>query len=289
MPKIIPESKLKEAIENQTFIKNGLVGNAEGIKYDFRISSKILKAEFGQPIDVSTLTPKEQADLKIDPGEVVFVLTEETLDLPNNMKAVLSQKRKLAHDGILILGGFCIDPLYCGRLLFGLFNFSSVPFLLKPGKKLIAALFYELEADEVEDFLKPECIIENFPDELVQLMQKYRPVSIQSLLDQIQNLSFKFEELRKEFRDREDWFQRFQDSLESHKKSIDRIIVSLDKEIEQRRESERDFERRISVIYEKTSDNIAKYSREAYKTAGAVGAIGALIISLIIFLIQKLV
>lgn len=46
MPKIIPESRIKEAIRAGTFLKGGREQNAEGIKYDFRMSSKILKAKF---------------------------------------------------------------------------------------------------------------------------------------------------------------------------------------------------------------------------------------------------
>ena len=64
-----------------------------------------------------------EVDRFVEPGEVVFVLTEERLDLPRNMIAVLSQKRKLFNQGIQVLGGFCIDPLYRGKLLVGLYNF----------------------------------------------------------------------------------------------------------------------------------------------------------------------
>jgi deoxycytidine triphosphate deaminase len=116
--------------------------------------------------------------MTVEFGEVVFVLTMEQLDLPNNIMAVLSPKRKLSHHGIIALGGFCIDPLYKGPLWIGLYNFSSTAFPLKSGRKLIAALFYELMGDELTDFSVPESAGQgDFPDELVDLIRNYKPVS----------------------------------------------------------------------------------------------------------------
>jgi deoxycytidine triphosphate deaminase len=106
MPRLITENELKTAVELNTFIKNGNVNNAEGVKYDFCLGSELLKAVFGRPIDMLKLPENNRTSLNIEPGEVVFVLTKEELDLPNNIHAVLSPKRKLSHDGIMVLGGF---------------------------------------------------------------------------------------------------------------------------------------------------------------------------------------
>lgn len=277
MPRLISERELRDAIEKGTFIKNGKPQNAEGVKYDFRMSNMLLKSEFGKPIDVSRLSEEKRVSLCVQPGEVVFVLTEERLELPGEMKAILSPKRKLSHEGIMVLGGFCIDPLYKGRLLVGLYNFSSSPFPLIPGKKLIAALFYELRDDELAEFAPPEAAIEDFPDDLVRLMRSYSPVSTQSLLDQLHDLGVKFEELRTEFRERADWFERIAESIEKHDQQIDKLLEGLDKERDQRVASEKQFERQLS-----------EYSQHAYKTAGLVGALGAVLLSFFFFLIQRL-
>lgn len=289
MPKLITEAKLKEAITNATFIKYGKVQNAEGIKYDFSMGSLILKASRKQPIDVNQLSASERSDIVIESGEVIFVLTEEYLDLPKNMKALLSPKRKLSHDGIIILGGFCIDPLYKGKLLFGLYNFSSSQFPIQPGKKLIAALFYELFEDEIDDFKKPEAEITTFPDELIRLMNRYRPISVQNVMEVVSQLQAKFDEMRKEFRDRDDWFKKFEKSLEDHDAHIKRILEMIEREVRDRTEAERDLERRIMEIYDKTNKNIQEYAKDAYKTAAVTGTLGALVISLIVYLIQTLI
>lgn len=127
MSTMITGDELRRGIEEETFVKGGDVDCAEGVKYDFRLGPMILKAAFGQPVDLRT---REPAELFIDPGEVVFVLSEERLVLPADVVAQLSPKRRLSHDGILSIGGLFIDPAYQGKLLIGLFNISSTRFPL---------------------------------------------------------------------------------------------------------------------------------------------------------------
>src|SRR5260221_4469816 len=112
MPNLITGDRLREAVEKGTFIQGGDVASVEGVKYDFHMGSRILKASYTQAVDIAELPTLERSTLGIDPGEVVFVLTQETLRLPANMIAVLSPKRTIAHSGIIVLGGFAIDPNY---------------------------------------------------------------------------------------------------------------------------------------------------------------------------------
>src|SRR5712692_596472 len=107
LPNAITGDHLRRAVETQTFIKNGLAENAEGIKYDFRMGSQVLKAKFGRSMDMAKMSEEQKAEMVIESGEVVFVLTEESLELPDNIMAHLMPKRKLSHEGILVLGGFC--------------------------------------------------------------------------------------------------------------------------------------------------------------------------------------
>ncbi len=185
MARLITQLSLREMVRQGNIIVGGIEEAAEGVKYDFRFGQHFLKAKYGVPLDYSSLSSTEKASAVIEPGEVVFVLTEEHLSLPNDMIIVLSQKRKISHDGISVLGGSCVDPGYRGRLLVGLYNFSSQPFRLQPGKKLIAGVFYRLEGEEKGEFPLP-AELENFPDDLVKLISAYQPINIVALGDQIQ-------------------------------------------------------------------------------------------------------
>jgi dUTPase len=235
---MITGGRLLDAVSNGTFIKGGIPGCAEGVKYDFRLSARILKASFHGPIDATKLTTIEQAKLVVEPGEMVFVLSEGRLDLPNNIVAELSPKRKMSHAGILAIGGSCIDPLYRGRLLIGLYNFSSTAFLLMPGKKVIAATFYELDESERGEFAKPEAALEDFPDELIQIMQKYSPMCMASVSEIVEKLRTELDSLRTEIRSRDEWYKRFQESLERHDRQIEGLLTGLEQEREARKAGE---------------------------------------------------
>jgi deoxycytidine triphosphate deaminase len=250
MAKLITGNRLLDAVKAQTFIENGLGTCAEGAKYDFRMGTQLLKTKFG-PCDTSKLTEAERNQLYLEPGEVAFVLTEEALNLPENMMAVLSPKRKLSHDGILVMGGFFIDPCYRGNLLVGLYNFSTTKWPLRPGKKLIAVVFYELDGEELSTFPKPEPILD-FPDDLVRMMQSYQPVMLQSLQELISSAQKDIADLRKEFRDQEDWKRTFRESLEKHDRQIDKLLAGLeeigkrlDQEMSARQEGQQAFDHQL--------------------------------------------
>lgn len=112
MAKIITGLELKELVSEGKVIQNADINCAEGIKYDFRLGSKLLKSYFGDPIDIETdlLTVDERNKAVVEPGEVVFVLSKERLSLPKDIYIQLSPKRSLSQDGIELLGGLTVDP-----------------------------------------------------------------------------------------------------------------------------------------------------------------------------------
>lgn len=230
LSKAITGDQLLRAVESQTFIKDGLAKCAEGIKYDFRMGSRVLKAKFGRSTDISKLPETEKAQMVVEPGEVVFVLTEESLELPATIMAHLMPKRKLSHEGILVLGGFCVDPLYSGKLLVGLYNFSSSRFVLEPGRKLIAAIFYELEESERGNFEKPESSVTDFPGELVRLISSYQPIDMKGLRDDIVGLENQISSLRVEMTTDKEWKKEFQSHLEKLANSVADLLKGLEDE-----------------------------------------------------------
>jgi deoxycytidine triphosphate deaminase len=245
---LVTGDHLREAVEQGTFIKQGDVACAEGVKYDFRLSPHFLKASFKRPVDARHLTESEKKELLVEPGEVVFVLTEETLELPYDTMAQLSPKRKLAHSGILTLGGFAVDPGYKGPLLIGLFNFSSTPFPLIPGKKIIAATFYRLAASEVPATPAPVEALTGFPDELVAVMQKYQPVAVQSVAEGVRKLQAELVALQGEVRSHLDWYNQFKAALETNSRQIAELTGDIQAEKEVRRKGEDELTKGLSEV-----------------------------------------
>ena len=227
MATLIGGEQLRLAVADQSFIKNGQPESVEAVKYDFRMGTRVLKAAYGQPVELGEI-PQEKRF--VDPGEAVFVLTQERLELPEDMVATLTPKRKLAHSGILVLGGFAIDPLYKGVLLLGLYNFSSTPFALRPGKKIIGALFYKVENEEYAGGSPIPQEISDFPDELVSLIRNYKPVELNGLGDVVQSLRRDLHILRDEVTSDKSWRDDFKSSIQQHNNQLGQLIDSLKEE-----------------------------------------------------------
>lgn len=275
MPTLLGNPDLKQALSDDGFIKSGKLENIDGLKYDFSLSARVLKAKFKQPMDIDQLPQTRKVDFVVEPGEVVFVLTQETLHLPIDVMAILIPKRKLSHDGIMILGGLSVDPLYEGRLLIGLYNLSSSPYPIIPGKKLIAAQFYKLTEEEIKDVSKPEVRITDFPGELIRLMQNYKPVSAEALMNSFTNLEMKFDNLLQDLKSKDDWFNKLQDSMDKQEKTIDKILDGLEKEAGDRRSSDQELEKKVEGM----RSEVKGFMKDSYKTAAIIGVLGALLMS----------
>jgi hypothetical protein len=228
MSTMVTGARLRTAVEEQSFIKGGDPASAEAVKYDFHLGSRVLKAMYRQPKELSTI-PEEHR--MVDPGEAVFVLTRERLELPETMMAVLTPKRRLAHDGIIVMGGLAVDPKYRGHLLIGLYNYSSTPYPLLPGSKLIAAEFFELSGKELEDF-SPEAPeeITDFPVDLVKLIHEYKPTSLKTIQDSLAETQRQLDGLRADLTTDKQWREDIKTSLMKHDQQLDTIIQALEKE-----------------------------------------------------------
>jgi deoxycytidine triphosphate deaminase len=229
MASLVTHDRLKELINAGQIIIDGDPAAVEGIKYDFRFGSKFLKASLERPVDFNDLQGTEKLQAKIDPGEVVFVMSEERLRLPMDVFVVLVHKRKLSHDGIAVMGGLCVDPGYEGHLLVGLHNFSSSPFQIVPGHKLIAGLFYKLSGDETGSFSLPATKILDFPEDLVRLIRSYQPINLNSLNEQLSVLKTELTVLQRELSDDKKWRTDF-------KEDLDGLLTALREEKENRQE-----------------------------------------------------
>lgn len=88
---LITDQSLKEMIAEGAVVLGGNIDGVEGIKYDFRLGNHFLKASLERPVDFRELTGTDRAKAKIEPGEVVFVMSEESLKLPLDMFVVLGR------------------------------------------------------------------------------------------------------------------------------------------------------------------------------------------------------
>lgn len=228
MTKLVTGTRLLQAVQDGTFIKNGIAASVEAVKYDLHLGDRVLKAAYRQPKDINSIPEEERI---VDPGEAVFVLTRERLELPRNMIAVLAPKRRLAHDGIIVLGGLAVDPMYKGHLLVGLYNFSSTPYPLMAGHKLIGASFYELDDSELTDHpVADPTEITDFPSDLVRLIKNYKPIGLNSLEEELRETRRQLDELKNDLTSDKEWRSEFKSGLEEHNRQLGVLIQGLEKE-----------------------------------------------------------
>lgn len=247
MVEVLSNSELVEAVKNNQLMTNGAVENCEEIKYDFRLGENILKSSFRRPVKFSELTVEEKSKCSIAPGEVVFVMTQEKLNLPNNIFCQLSNKRKIGHGGIIVLGGLMIDPNYNGRLIFGLYNVSSAPYQLKPGKKLAAGIFYRTDKISDEDNFSPEPL-DDFPEELVDSMTKYEPFSPTNATQKIDLMESRIKFLEDRINTDNEWKTTFKESLNDVVIKLGTITDNLREEVAARQLGQSGLEKKLSVL-----------------------------------------
>lgn len=245
--KLVSKQQLLEAIQTKSFIDRGDPLCAEDSKYDLRASHRFLKGNHANPIDARHLSGEAQADLVVRPGEVVFMLSEESLDLPKNMIAQLSPKRKMSQNGILTLGGFTVDPGYRGHLLIGLYNFSSTDFPLRPLKKAIGIHFYVLDDEECRDVEGCKERLTDFPDDLINMMHRYKLPDTGA----IERLRQEVTRLEARINDHDNW----EKSLKKHDEALDRIekaVLDISKELReetnQRIRADEDIRKNLSPL-----------------------------------------
>lgn len=122
------------------------------------------------------------------------------------------------------------------------FDFTALTEFDFPGQELRNAVekgtFIQSEGSELGNFPPAAAPLDDFPDELVHVMQKYQPVAIQSVTELVKRLQEDLTSLRTEVRSHESWYNRFKESLDAHNKQIGEISVDLRSEIEVRKRGE---------------------------------------------------
>jgi deoxycytidine triphosphate deaminase len=251
MSKVISGKKLQKAINDNEFLKGGDVSYCDGIKYDFRLDDCILKAKYGIPINYSSFPIEKQGtELVVFPGEMVFVMTKEYLNLPKNIFSQLSPRRKMTDFGIITLGGLAIDPGYHGKLLFGLYNISSENFKLVPNAKLVGAVFFELEGDEILADYTPPKPIDGFSSTLIEKIAKYQPIGINTLEDAIKELEKQFETFKKGLSRNSDAIEKLEDIMRNTSRNIDKIsedVKNLSESLKMETESRKSISKEVDM------------------------------------------
>jgi hypothetical protein len=82
-------------------------------------------------------------------------------------------------------------------------------------------MFYELDADEADQFEEPETTeIDDFPDELVALINQYRPVELKGLQDDLLETKRELRALKTDIATDKTWRDDFKRDLSDLKQVV---------------------------------------------------------------------
>lgn len=118
-------------------------------------------------------TIRPDSTLILGPGEYVGIISREKVCIPPNILVHLGPKKRLAYEGIILLSGSVIHPGYEGHCLFVLFNSSGSKRVISLGRKICAAVFYQLDRDVPKEELQSAdqaLLSGNFPAEFLNAM-----------------------------------------------------------------------------------------------------------------------
>ncbi|MEX0661472.1 MAG: hypothetical protein WEA58_08590 [Balneolaceae bacterium] len=80
----------------------------------------------------------------INPGQFAVLITEEILQIPNDLLAFISIKFSIKFDGLINVSGFHVDPGFKGRLKFAVYNAGSKNVVITSGEPLFQIWFSTL-------------------------------------------------------------------------------------------------------------------------------------------------
>lgn len=151
--KLLQLVKEKKLVEN---LSRRELENPEGAGFDLRvgelykISGKgFLGVKERETPEMELLAEYEEqktVKIKLDPGIYYTLKTIESVNMPDNLLAIMTPRSTLFRSGVFIFGGQT-PPGYKGGLTMGIYNFRQEPFELEMGSRVVHIMFFQVEGE----------------------------------------------------------------------------------------------------------------------------------------------
>lgn len=156
---IIGVKKLLELVREKNLVENlsqRELENPEGAGFDLRIGELYKISGKGFLGVDERETPEMELITKYQEGKVMKVELEpkiyyalktiESVNMPNDLLAIMTPRSTLFRSGIFVFGGQT-PPGYKGGLTMGVYNFRDVPFELEMGSRVVHIMFFQVEGE----------------------------------------------------------------------------------------------------------------------------------------------
>jgi deoxycytidine triphosphate deaminase len=147
---ILSKEKIQALIEQGTLIRNVLreagVPAVEAASYDLRAGIVLWKERNSGVLRVEHFDEtKESAPITLQPGQMIFVITHEELQLSPSISGTVYSRNKLQKENILALNAGHVDPGFDGPIIIRLINLGAQPWPLRLGDPVFTVVFHTVD------------------------------------------------------------------------------------------------------------------------------------------------
>ena len=128
----------------------------------------------------------------IPPGQFAYLVTAETVHVPDDAMAFISMRTGVKFKGLINVSGFHVDPGYEGKLVFAAFNASPSPIQICEGDPVFKIWFAELDVTSSSEHLFEGAGQATIENDLIRGMSK-EIYSLQSIAQKFQELENEIE------------------------------------------------------------------------------------------------
>jgi len=203
--------------------------------YDLKIGNKILASPTSpEKLGEVVILSKEKPSYKIQPGQMVGVISLEKIEMPLNLCGRFGIRSSYARFGINAFGGLQLDPGWRGRLTMNLLNVGPEPVTVKMNDALFSVEFERLDEPAETPYSGPFQDQDDFSQEEYKYILSAHTTSlaeIPTLRTAVTRLNVLIEELEESLPDPDSGLKLRPEIIDRLKKSInlpEDSLISID-------------------------------------------------------------
>ena len=143
----------KQLISNPRPGKDGRGFDIQNDSYDLSAGTAVWRAStndgYGGNVETRRYLPESpphlQPTVTVQPGQMIFVVTEENIAMPLYLCGTVFSRNSLALTGILALNAGHVDPGYHGPIAIRLINLRAIPWTLTLGDAIFTITFQTVD------------------------------------------------------------------------------------------------------------------------------------------------
>ncbi|MDX2287635.1 MAG: deoxycytidine triphosphate deaminase [Hyphomicrobiaceae bacterium] len=141
--------KLEERLEPEGLVVPFSASQIDCAAYQLLLGSEIYVSPATESKEPNQATIRQLPNLgeafTIPSGQFAFLMTAETIKVPDDAIAFISIRANIKFRGLVNVSGFHVDPGYQGKLIFSVFNAGPAPVHLKRGDACFLIWYADLD------------------------------------------------------------------------------------------------------------------------------------------------